>query len=327
MPPFYIYITGILLLITAATAQISIAVVPECYFPDGSLTNSSDYRACNKGANVGASMCCATANRSGDEVDVCVSNGLCAGSDGGYYRAGCTDETWESPACLRICMVGDYMSNNAPVHFCKDGTVCCGNEAVGEACCKKGKGFQLPTIGLSRITETITIKYFEAGSPTSTSTPTPTPAFTINNIESTSTTSSTATETPSETSEPTPSSTSTSGNETTSTPQLMPDTVKIAMAISVPVVSISLIITGILLWDSRRRRTHRLPPIDTQGITRIPSPDMKTPESPVEIGSSDTRYEWPTASQLEQCARVYIPSNYYRRPPTPTLHVNVYEMH
>ncbi|EGX51280.1 hypothetical protein AOL_s00054g350 [Orbilia oligospora ATCC 24927] len=132
---------------------------------------------------------------------------------------------------------------------------------------------------------------------------------------------------------PTTSSTSSSGPSSTSTSSqkgpLLPDTVTIAIAISVPVVSISLIITGLLLWDRRRRRNHaqyadnnRTEDID------ITLPDTKPPSpTAVEIGSSDTRYEWPTAGQMELYARAYSASRYNRRPPTPVHHVNVYEMY
>lgn len=320
MPSLYISIAAISLSLSTALAELSAAIVPNCYFPDGSLFNSSDYRPCNKGANVRESMCCAIANRSGDDLDVCVSNGLCKSSGGTYYRAGCTDETWESEACLHICMGSeDYMSSNAPVYFCDDGTVCCGNEAVAEVCCQKGKGFQLPTIGLSRITETVTIK-FQKESSTSISSPTSTPT-TIDDIQTTSTVISPAEKTndPTETTSATPP-TSTSSSE--KGPPL-PDTVKIAIAISVPAVSISLIITGILLWDRRRRRN---PVANKKGIRITFPPHTKSPVA-IEIGSSDTRYEWPTAGQLEQYARAYVPSDYNHRPPTPVHRVNVYEMY
>ena len=57
-------------------------------------------------------MCCVTSGRSApDHPDICQANGLCQGFayDGtklvvsGLWREACTDPTWRSPACLRLC--------------------------------------------------------------------------------------------------------------------------------------------------------------------------------------------------------------------------------
>ncbi|KAK6516846.1 hypothetical protein TWF506_006731 [Arthrobotrys conoides] len=339
MPPLSTYLTAISILSSTVLAQIHIAIVPECYFPDGTLSPSySGHSACNKGAAVKETMCCALGNRRTDDMDLCISNGLCLDSNGTYYRASCTDETWESEACLKICMdfVGpggeEYKSSNAPVYFCDDGTVCCGSEAVGQACCQKGNGFELPIIDLSRVVSTVTIK-FEPEPSTSTSTSPPTSTLMISTGTTETRTASTNPPAPSDTTNDpiisTTSSLSSSIPPPTSTSSkkgpLLPDTVTIAIAISVPVVSISLIISGILLWDRRRRRNHANRKSGIR-ITPAAAADMKSPVV-VEIGSSDTRYEWPTAGQLEQYARGYGPTRYNHRPPTPVHHVNVYEMY
>ncbi|KAF3170619.1 hypothetical protein EYR41_003303 [Orbilia oligospora] len=346
MPPLYTYLMAMSLSFNTILSQITIQKEAICYLPDGSISPSySGSSPCNIGAAVKDSMCCALGDRTlTDNIDLCISNGLCMDSNGTYYRASCTDETWESEACLRICMgaigpngeLEDYSSKNSPVHFCDDGSVCCGSEAAGEACCKKGRGFQLPTIGLSRIVETVTVK-FEQEVSTSTSPPASTYFTDTNDIQAKSTNTplsdTTMTNDPTYTTSTTstapssgpPSSTSTSSQKG----PLLPDTVTIAIAISVPVVSISLIITGLLLWDRRRRRNHAQYANNnkTEDID-ITLPDTKPPSpAAVEIGSSDTRYEWPTAGQMELYARAYSASRYNRRPPTPVHHVNVYEMY
>lgn len=46
------------------------------------------------------SMCCAT-------FDKCRPDGLClSGYDGNIWRDGCTDPTWKSPSCIKLCDTG-----------------------------------------------------------------------------------------------------------------------------------------------------------------------------------------------------------------------------
>lgn len=84
-----------------------------CFNPDGSAVTDTDYQPCNLVAN-SISMCCAT-NRPVGVRDQCLSNGLCfnpCGDDGNcggldkgnYWRESCTDQSWNSPNCLRgVC--------------------------------------------------------------------------------------------------------------------------------------------------------------------------------------------------------------------------------
>ena len=75
-----------------------------CYFPNGTdsanfLAGDGIYKPCNPGDSV--SMCC----RAGDK---CRQDGLCGDSpfDGMTWRGMCTDPTWESSECLKLCING-----------------------------------------------------------------------------------------------------------------------------------------------------------------------------------------------------------------------------
>lgn len=79
-----------------------------CFFPNGSI--SANFRAGNdtKGTNLykpcnlgfSASMCCRP-------TDECRHDGLCNSRfDGLAWRGMCTDPTWESDECLKICING-----------------------------------------------------------------------------------------------------------------------------------------------------------------------------------------------------------------------------
>ena len=75
-------------------------------------TDPNDYyQACPTSANKdGIYMCCKTA---GGFNDVCTSDGLCArphnpplGEVQGILRSGCTDPSWTSASCLKLCASG-----------------------------------------------------------------------------------------------------------------------------------------------------------------------------------------------------------------------------
>ncbi|KAF0316707.1 hypothetical protein GQ607_016049 [Colletotrichum asianum] len=85
-----------------------------CYVPNGidrhSLSNIGDneYDPCEKD---GVSMCCNTHNK-----DRCQRSGLCwEPSSNVLWRGSCTDQTWESPGCLKLCIspneTGDCCEN------------------------------------------------------------------------------------------------------------------------------------------------------------------------------------------------------------------------
>ena len=148
------------LLLTRAQQNVS------CFFPNGitiadEASKNDFYAACPTSAgNDGSYMCCKT---SYPFNDVCNDNGLCArqndaslGEQQGLLRSTCTDPTWTSPSCLKLCITGlgkcstrpaakggikvwrtalttsmaDYLGNvaNATEQFvkqCDDGSWCC----------------------------------------------------------------------------------------------------------------------------------------------------------------------------------------------------------
>lgn len=83
-----------------------------CYFPNGTDRNAGrngePFQPCNPGDE--HSMCC------GLNLNVkeqCRSDGLCfAPSDSNVWRDACTDPTWKSPSCIRLCVFGMGMYNS-----------------------------------------------------------------------------------------------------------------------------------------------------------------------------------------------------------------------
>jgi len=54
-------------------------------------------------------MCCAIQNRDPVSIDVCGKNGLCGNgliSNTSFWRESCTDPTWQSESCLKLCITG-----------------------------------------------------------------------------------------------------------------------------------------------------------------------------------------------------------------------------
>ncbi|OTB09048.1 hypothetical protein M426DRAFT_18438 [Hypoxylon sp. CI-4A] len=95
-----------------------------CYRIDGAVLEES-YR-CNNGTT-GHSACCNTG-------EVCWSNGVCQSSDDGvedWLRRGCTDHSWEDPACFDVCpwIVGVHAVGVRP---------CGGIEDSNQYCCDDG---------------------------------------------------------------------------------------------------------------------------------------------------------------------------------------------
>ena len=74
-----------------------------CYLPNGTDINlgyrSSPYIPCKSSSISEHSMCCWAG------MDKCLSNGLCYYA-GHTYRAACTDPTWKSSSCVKLCSSG-----------------------------------------------------------------------------------------------------------------------------------------------------------------------------------------------------------------------------
>lgn len=87
----------------AITTFLAAFVDANCYFPNGTDANQGQendvYLPCNPGDPV--SMCC-------NVGDQCRSDGLCLSIwyDNNVWRDMCTDETWQSPSCVKLCIEG-----------------------------------------------------------------------------------------------------------------------------------------------------------------------------------------------------------------------------
>lgn len=83
-----------------------------CYYPNGTDVTTSgiaftSYAPCNASAE--ASMCCRINVTAGDH---CRSDGLCDSPDYRYlWRESCTDPTWKSPHCQKLCLNYDGKSS------------------------------------------------------------------------------------------------------------------------------------------------------------------------------------------------------------------------
>ncbi|KAK6363338.1 hypothetical protein TWF730_000774 [Orbilia blumenaviensis] len=306
-----ILLTVVLSIIRFTAAQIEVPDTPRCYYPDGSLRNSTDYQPCNnvRGQH---SMCCAIANR-GSGADICLSNGLCSGAtaDGvgrALWRESCTDPTWEDPACLKICLRRgsqyDWFRSDAPITLCQDGTVCCGGKVTGGKCCDAGEGVQLPTNFL-RSTATVISTVVSSVKPSTMSTTTTSSAETSSRTTGPASPSGTDSDLQNKISE-TPSASSipmaSSG---------MPNGAKIAIGVAIPVLVIGVAALAFFIWRRHTRRQSPAPPVYE-----------KNSRGPVEIGTSDNRY------YDNGRPNAYTPYNYPApKPPTPEHHVNVHELH
>ncbi|ATZ50738.1 hypothetical protein BCIN_06g02260 [Botrytis cinerea B05.10] len=105
----------------------------QCY-SYGGVEMDSTYKPCNGSAPV--SMCChlGVINNGGDECGSGSTYGLCGISGTQLWRESCTDKTWQSPLCLKLC-VG---ANDTEITACPNGSYCCGKNAAD--CCNANEG-------------------------------------------------------------------------------------------------------------------------------------------------------------------------------------------
>ena len=92
------YLFSLLLIISTATEFTD---ATQCYHSDGTPTDAS-FQPCDPDAEFSA--CCAT-NK--PDADICLSSGLCLAQQIGYsglvFQNGCTDQSWSSSSCPRVC--------------------------------------------------------------------------------------------------------------------------------------------------------------------------------------------------------------------------------
>jgi len=82
-----------------------------CYWPNGGVDTGSV--PCNQTTTVSA--CCSPG-------DSCSATGLCLGSAGYPYRGSCTDQTWASPACSKLCLQGMLLLRRIGREMASSGT-------------------------------------------------------------------------------------------------------------------------------------------------------------------------------------------------------------
>lgn len=115
-----------------------------CYFPNGEemIMPGVEFFECEKkDKSQEHTMCCG-------KGDTCRSDGLCNSVwYRGVFRNGCTDPTWKSPSCVKLCTSGslstsvwngdtrDLNNTGLPVTLCDDGSYCCGDDETAAACC------------------------------------------------------------------------------------------------------------------------------------------------------------------------------------------------
>ncbi|KAF7877288.1 hypothetical protein EAF04_000971 [Stromatinia cepivora] len=110
------------------------SVKGQCYSYEG-VEMDPTYKPCNGSAPV--SMCChlGVINNGGDECGSGSTYGLCGITGSQLWRESCTDKTWQSPLCLKLC-VG---ANDTEITACPDGSYCCGRNAADCCNAKEGK--------------------------------------------------------------------------------------------------------------------------------------------------------------------------------------------
>ncbi|KAL8992966.1 MAG: hypothetical protein Q9169_006698 [Polycauliona sp. 2 TL-2023] len=131
-----------------------------CFLPNGTDRNTilwdshgDDYQPSGFGSpDDHFQMCCATKNR--PNVDTPRKDGLCQGDDGQIWRESCTDPTWKSPSCVKLCVAGinekgeHQGDKDILITQCSDLSYCCGDKNA--TCCEQGDGIWLrdgePTI-------------------------------------------------------------------------------------------------------------------------------------------------------------------------------------
>lgn len=98
-------IVNLLLAVTYLPVSVSAQEV-SCFAPDGkTLADNETYVPCNKlGITQEGvySSCCNLDGKAGDR-DLCTTTGLCL-NKGLLFRGYCSDKTWESDACVKVCM-------------------------------------------------------------------------------------------------------------------------------------------------------------------------------------------------------------------------------
>lgn len=118
----------------------------KCYFPNGKEMQMPRVEFVECDSSQKHTMCCGKDDR-------CRPDGLCDSIwYGKVFRNGCTDPTWKSPSCVKLCDKGfldvsvwngevkDLSNSGVPVTLCDDGSYCCGDGTMAKTCCESRQG-------------------------------------------------------------------------------------------------------------------------------------------------------------------------------------------
>ncbi|KAI9820433.1 MAG: hypothetical protein M1832_003766 [Thelocarpon impressellum] len=111
-----------LLLVTAGAHRA-------CFTADGRL--SADDAPCD--STSGESFCCKF-------TEQCLAGGMCQQKSRDvvlplYFRATCTDRTWKSPSCSKLCDETPMKDFGPTMQSCGDSKYCCNANTTDTACC------------------------------------------------------------------------------------------------------------------------------------------------------------------------------------------------
>ena len=110
--------TMLLHIILSLALHLSTAAAA-CYYSNGTDVTkfnpaNKSYQPCNVTAP--ASMCCRINLDPGTPQDHCRPDGLCDSPDNEYlWRESCSDPTWKSPHCQKLCL--DYDGRSSTRYF------------------------------------------------------------------------------------------------------------------------------------------------------------------------------------------------------------------
>ena len=132
-------------------------------FSNGNL--ATDYLPCIDISGEAQSWCCHLSD------SVCTQNGYCVGSNGLFYRGGCTDSTFTSPSCPQVCKNAFPTTFSAFFNCADPGTYsqtwCCATGS-SDSYCNAGFSIDFGNHFQPNDTQTVTIAASSATFPPST---------------------------------------------------------------------------------------------------------------------------------------------------------------
>ncbi|CZR66647.1 uncharacterized protein PAC_16548 [Phialocephala subalpina] len=153
-------------------------------------------------------VCChlGVLNNGGDACGSGNTFGLCGITGTQLWRESCTDQTWESPYCLKLCTTGAGATGDVEITACDDGSYCCGQNNA--TCCDAGEGLFIVNNQVSLTKSTSSSSSSSSTSTSSSSSSTNLPSSSSSSTTSTTTLPATvSTVTNSSSPSPSPSST------------------------------------------------------------------------------------------------------------------------